>query len=64
VSPDADVAAITKIAQQGIDAAVECQTFELDLSKNSYGDVIFDKKKVRCSCYRVEICMAMYVCVC
>ena len=46
VSADSDLAAITQLAQEGITAAISCQTFELDLSKNSYGDVIFAKQKV------------------
>lgn len=46
VSPDSDLAAITQLSQEGIGAAIDCQTFELDLSNNSYGDVIFGKKKV------------------
>lgn len=47
VSADSDLAAITSIVQQGIASAIECQTFELDLSKNIYGDVIFANKRVR-----------------
>jgi hypothetical protein len=46
VSLDSDLVAISNIAQEGISGAIECQTFQLDLSNNSYGDVIFDKKKV------------------
>lgn len=46
ISADSDLAAITTITQQAIASAIECQTFELDLSQNTYGDVIFAKKKV------------------
>lgn len=46
VSPDSDLAAISQLSQDGITAAITCQTFEVDLSSNSYGDVIFGKKKV------------------
>jgi len=45
ISADSDLAAISAITQKAISSAIECQTFELDLSQNSYGDVIFAKKK-------------------
>ena len=46
VSVDSDLAAISQLVQEGITKQISCQSFELDLKDNSYGDIIFGEKKV------------------
>ena len=51
VSAEGDLDALQSVAQEAIKTGIICQTFEVSLVDNPYGDIIFPKKKVFCSHY-------------
>lgn len=45
VSAEGDLDALQSVAQEAIKTGIICQTFEVSLANNPYGDIIFPKKK-------------------